>query len=289
MAFDPAILPTILGIGAKIGTAIPGLKKPKRDTRGSREASKYLHKASAQAAGTAAGGFGASRGLALREGLRAGTEIAREGAAAVGATAFAESQAFEGQKDARNERLGAFGGDLAAGAASMTQALIDPADKKADDSAVGMTRDANSASALTQAEQTLPGAVPDEASNLGTDPETIAIQQEVAAIQQNADMAENDDPRVSGPSADFATTNRLEELRTKAPTVAAPQIEAMLHNRLRAKKLMYQDAERMGMNLESIIPMINTQLSLQPGQSLSNPMGLSLDMNDEHENFKGGE
>jgi hypothetical protein len=165
---------------------------------------------------------------------------------------------------------------MAAGLSTMTQALISPESKAlAKTGAVGLTKNANSESAFEQAEQTLPGAVPDRVT-MDDDPEAQAIQDEVATLMKNAQLAEDDDPRFSGPHADFATSERLEQLRAKSPTVAAPQIEAALENRLRSQKLMRQDAERMGMNLESIWPMISRQLQLQPGQGLANPMGISF-------------
>jgi hypothetical protein len=64
--------------------------------------------------------------------------------------------------------------------------------------------------------------------------------------------------------------------------VAAPEIEEALDNRLRAKALMLQDAERYGVNFDTINPMIK-QLGLKPGQSVQNPYGVRFDMGEGEE------
>lgn len=103
----------LVGLAAQLGSAIPGLKKPKRRSTSASAA----HRATTAAAGAAMGvsqtGFGASRGLALRSGLRAASAAAKEGAAAAAAAGHADEQRFIAEKDARNERLAEFGKDAA--------------------------------------------------------------------------------------------------------------------------------------------------------------------------------
>lgn len=105
-------LAPLLGLGASLGAQIPGLKKAKkRDT-----ASSAARQASMRAAGAAVGasqtGFGASRGLALRSGLRAGAQYAREGAAGAAKAAAFDEASYQNEKNARNERLAQFGKDV---------------------------------------------------------------------------------------------------------------------------------------------------------------------------------
>jgi hypothetical protein len=284
MAFDPAILPSLLGLGAKIGGAIPGLKKPKRTNAAGRAGAQATSQAAGSAVGASQAGQGASRGLALRSGIRSAAKVANEASGAAANAARTDEAVFQAEMNERTERIGEFASGIGEAGAQMTQALIDPEKADAKTGARGMTKNANSEASFEQAAQTMTtDERPTEEGTPGDDDEeTKAIQHEVSTLMKNAALAEDDDPRFSGPHADFATTERLEALRTKSPTVAGPQIEQALENRLRAQKMMRQDAERMGMNLHTIWPMISRQMQLKPGQGLQNPLGIAaLEQDDE--------
>jgi len=285
MAFDAAIIPSLLGLGGKIAGAIPGLKKPKRTHAGGRAAARAASQANAAAVGAAQAGHGASRGLALREGLRsAATQVAAASGQAADA-AQRDEAAFQAQLTARNERIADFASGTAEGLAQMTQGFIQPK------GAAGGTIEGQPELQGSETGLGTPAAgTPEERPALASSTEGLqdpAVQDldqmEQDMVQKNIELAEQDDPRVSGPHADFASTKRLEQLRAKSPTVAAPQIEAYLGQRLRAKKLMLQDAERLGLDLGTMLPMINRQLDLKPGQGAQNPFGVSLDPGDQGE------
>ncbi len=279
MAFNiAAAIPSMIGMATTIGSAIPGLKKPKRTKSSQAAAQRAQADVQKAAIGAANTGRGSNRGLQIRSGLRAASQAALDSGGGMAQAADLDEQRFQGQMDTRNENLKNFGADVGAGAAAMTQAALSPETKSLKTGAVGMTKDANSKSAFTQAEQTLPTEDRPQGSGISgeDDGESEAIQQEVKTLMKNAQLAQDDDPRFSGPNANFATQDRLDQLRAKSPTVASPQIEAGLEFRLRAQKMMRQDAERMGMNLETIYPMISRQMQLKPGQGLSNPLGISF-------------
>lgn len=291
MAFDPAILTGILGMGTSIAGAIPGLKKVKRSRAASKAASTQASKQAKAAVGASATGHGASRGLALREGLRASVEIGAKGALEAGQAAAGERDAFREDQEKRRENIMNFTQGLAGGISQMTQGILGgKQDKAADETIQEQPEMADSATGLGS-----PAAgTPPEREALGSTTEGLQQQeapdlaaleqeQEQALVEKNAAMAESDPAPTSGPAAAFATSTRLEELRAKSPTVAAPHIEQYLDDRLRAKKLMLQDAERLGMDLSTIIPMVNRQLDLKPGQSAQNPLGVSLDYSDGDE------
>jgi hypothetical protein len=105
-------LAPLLGLGATLGAQIPGLKKPKRRTDSQSAARQTSMKAAGAAVGASQTGFGASRGLALRSGLRAAANIAREGALGAAAGAAADEAQHQKNMEARNTRLATFGKDV---------------------------------------------------------------------------------------------------------------------------------------------------------------------------------
>ncbi|HUW94438.1 MAG TPA: hypothetical protein VMW58_01510 [Anaerolineae bacterium] len=269
MAFDASIIPSLVGLGTTIAGSVGKLKKPKRTNVGSRAAAKAATTLSNAAVGGAQAGHGASRGLALREGLRGAAQVAGDASAEVAQAAQVDEANYQGLLRQRNEDVAKFTSGIGEGLAQMGQSFIQPK--------MGST---DGVSAQKQAENTLPGAATPEQGSI-VDPEVQALQQEVGAVQAVEDQAAANDPSVVGPTAQFGSTKALEDLMTRAPTVAAPEIEADLENRLQAKKLMLQDAERLGYNLGDITASINRRFGLSPGQSVDNPFGVRLDMGNE--------
>jgi hypothetical protein len=283
MAFDPAIIPAIIGMGAKIGGAIPGLKKPKRTNAGGRAAARTASQAGAAGVAGASTGHGASRGLALREGIRGASKLVGAAAGASADAAQKDELLYQEQLLARNERIGDLTAGIGEGMGQMAQAFIKPKAGSDDanrtiqaqpemtqDSATGLSTDGHALGAgvgEAPSQQAL-----DTTAEHMTDPDGATL---VELEQQFADEA-------SGPTADFKSTKALEELITLAPSTAAPALEADLELRLQAKKLMLQDAERLGYNFGDITALINRQFNLKPGQSTENPLGVSLD-------YAGGE
>lgn len=118
-------LAPLFGLGAKIGAAIPGLKKPKKSNDSAVAARQTSMRAAGAAVGASQQGFGASRGLALRSGLRAASKIAREGAYGAAVAADADQKRYEKRVDERNTRLSKFGSDLAETGAQVGQGIVE--------------------------------------------------------------------------------------------------------------------------------------------------------------------
>ena len=169
----------LLGLGASIGAQIPGLKKAKkRNTSQS-----AVLQTSARAAGAAVGGsqtgFGASRGLALRGGLRAAANIARVGAGAAGKAAASDEASYQNEKNARNSRLAQFGKDVAqTGAAIGTGITESRAAAEADEGA-------GKAAEIQMLQEQASSLLPTYAESQGIDPVTgIPAQQEAQTLRE---------------------------------------------------------------------------------------------------------
>lgn len=272
MAFDFSIIPSIIGMGTTIGGAIPGLKKPKRTNAASEQVRRAQSAVAGAAVGGAQTGHGASKGLALREGIRGASKLVGDAAAAGAGAARADEDAFQGQLDARNQRIAALTGGIGEGLAQMTQGLITPKGNEAASAEMQGQPEMQGAQTATGLEGPAAGEAPSQQALASTteglqDPDGASLEQ---LEQEFADEG-------AGPTADFKSTKALEELLTAAPTTAAPALEADLENRLQAKALMLQDAERLGYSLDGILAQINRRFQLQPGQSVDNPLGVSLD------------
>ena len=105
-------LAPLLGMGASLAAQVPGLKKPRRTNQSQVAARTTSMRGAATAVGASQTGFGASRGLALRSGLRAAAKHTREGAAAAARGAAVDEQRHVRRVDARNTALGQFGKDV---------------------------------------------------------------------------------------------------------------------------------------------------------------------------------
>lgn len=276
------VIPGLIGLGTQIATAIPGLRKPKKvDT--ARQVAKLAPSVAGSAVGAAQAGHGASRGLALREGLRqaagAAGEVAKQARLAAAQDAVVNQQNLE----ARNQRLASFGKDIAAGAGTFAQSMIKPPGEAPPTPEQRQEQKMETIQAQPEIEGAVKsvtgldgaGAALLEQPTVEELPEELAPEATVESLlQAQADEA-------AGPAARFSSTQALEGLLVESPTVAAPQIEADLENRLQAKNLMLQDAERLGIQLGPIYAQINRRLGLSPGQSVNNPLGVSLDLEGE--------
>lgn len=282
-----ALIPGLLGIGTAIGTAIPGLKKPKRTTASGDVVTKLQASVGNAAVGASQAGHGASRGLNLREGLRSASALVASAAGQGAAAAHMDETRFNDQMSARNERLAQFGGGISDKVGAMAQALIKPEDKDKDWGEGGVTGTQKSVTGLGPRGG---AAMPDTAPALTSHTEGLQdpngptlddLEEQFAAEEHKAltpdELQQMADQDGAGPSARFQSRAAFDEVHADGPTTAAPEIEADLDNRLQAKRLMLQDAERLGIILSEVYAPINRRFNLKPGQSTANPMGLSLD------------
>jgi hypothetical protein len=281
----------LLGIGTAIGTAIPGLKKPKRSDASAAAVRNAQNAVANKAVGASQTGHGASRGLNLREGLRSASALVASAAGQGAAAAHADETRFNDQMTARNERLAQFGGGISDKVGAMAQALIQP--KSDDDSALeGQPEGDENATGLTGDNAAKPkarggidlqspsdGFVDPDGPNLDELEEQFAEEEHTALTPDELQQMADQDG--AGPSAQFQSRAAFDEVHAAGPTTAAPEIEQDLDNRLQAKRLMLQDAERLGIILSEVYAPINRKFQLKPGQSTANPMGLSLDFEGE--------
>ena len=169
-------LAPLVGLAASIGTSIPGLKKAKRGSAAVSAARNTQRRAAGAVIGGSQGGFGASRGLALRSGLRAASNIAQAGAVTAAAAASSDEAQFQKDKDARNARLAQFGKDTGAAAAGIGEGIVKS--RQADSAAKAEAEAQALEMQQEQAQKQLPGI--DEV--LGIDPAT-GLPTEAAALQ----------------------------------------------------------------------------------------------------------
>lgn len=280
-----SLISSLVGLGTKVAGAVPGLKKPKK-VNTAKEVAKSATAQFGNAVGAAQSGHGASRGLALREGLRQGVAAAGEASAKVGMAAQRDVATNQANMDARNERIAAFTGDLAKGLGDMAAAQIGPKDGGGD-------AEAPAQKSLTpdQAEfASIPGTgvadapLPEDMSKgLGdleqdaVDQDRVEYEAEVAAAGEQLDdfRQKREDSGIGdpgGPAAAFQVDPATKLLQSMPPRLA-PEIEQHLADRLHMNELALAEAERLGIGLDVAIPRMQRRLQLQPGQSSQNPMG----------------
>lgn len=260
-----SLLPSLIGLGAKVGTAVPGMRKaPKQNT--AREVAKTAGAQFGKAVGAAQAGHGASRGLALREGLRRGTEAVGQVSAQVGRAAAVDQATNTQNEIARRERIASFGSDLAKGIGDMAAMGIAP--KKA---TPGQKQEALD----TVAEQPELGSDPTGLAGPGAGVPSIEQQQAVdqqafiddAATRLEDFKLQREEAGIPGPEemTKAPTAQLIEEAYQQAPQVAA-EVERELDQRHSMKSLMLSEVERLGLSLETMVPRINRRLGLNPGE-----------------------
>ena len=120
-----AVVPSLAGLATTLGTAIPGLRREKPNTTASEAAQLAGRNAAAQVQGAAGAGFGASRGLAARTGMRQATEQTRAAAQVAGNIGLREQAEYDTRRIVRNQRLANFGRDLGDMAAQTSAGVVD--------------------------------------------------------------------------------------------------------------------------------------------------------------------
>jgi hypothetical protein len=269
-----SLVPSLLSIGTTIGTAIPGLKKPKKSQASQAAAAKTTSDMVGAIVGAAGSGTATSRGLALTEALRGASEFAGE-ASSQGELARQNDLDHQKAKGERNKRLAAFGADLGTGLGEMAAGLVGPEEEEAGgEPEVGTEGKHIGAS---QAAYTLPegqrGDLEVEQPMLGDDYETQMLIDEVSKQGITGGLPEpGEKPQLEEQM--FAQT-QVSEL-FKKPGLA-PALEKQLESKLQMKELMLSEAERQGLPIETYLARINRRLELRPGQSSGNPYGVQTD------------
>lgn len=241
-------LAPLLGLGASIGAQIPGLKKPKKTNTASAAARKASMKSAGAAVGASQTGFGASRGLALRSGLRAGAKHAREGAAGAANAAAMDEANFQSQNDARNTRLAQFGKDVGEVGASIGTGITESRQAAAAEEEAGKAAEM---AALQQQAATL---LPTYAETTGQDPNTGLQQEQPGMTPQPMQELE------VGPGPTLEQTDQYgdSEMDPTAGLTAAPGLEELAMDPALAE-LGLQNKE----TLYSIAPELEAQHRLE--------------------------
>lgn len=277
MANIAALIPSLIGLAGQTAGAIPGLRKSKRTSEGSTASAEAATRMANAAVGGAQAGQGASRGLALREGLRAAGQVAGKASRETAMAAQRDEIINQQRLDERNARIADFASGAAGGLSQMGQAFIKPEDASAEQAQAALQAQPEMGENVTGLQAPNAGMAmqqQDGLQELPVEPEGPTLDSMGAQEQADADAA-------AGPVAKFQTRKALDEALMTAPMTAAPEIEVELEQRLQMKNLMLQEAERLGINLSEVAAGINRKLSLNPGQSGANPMGLGLDYTGE--------
>lgn len=255
----------LAGLATTIGAQAPGLKKARKRDTSARAARAGGMQTAAAAVGGAQTGFGASRGLALRSGLRGASNAARGAADAASTAAAQDEQRFVQERDARNARLAQFGKDIGGFAGQVGQGVSDVIAAKGAQPVGGEV------------------ALPDQASVMGIDPVTgleIPAEQEPqpAALQQgmqlqppgDLQMPQAQDPNLGG--------QQLQQPMMAPPTTAMEayqaamgiqpnvvyQVAPAMEYKLRVTNLAVEEAERLGIQPSQVIAPLLRQLNINP-------------------------
>lgn len=260
-------LAPLLGLGASLGAQIPGLKKAQKRDTSSAAARQASMKAAGAAVGASQTGFGASRGLALRSGLRAASKFAREGAAGAANAAAADEARYVAERDARNERLGQFGKDVGETAAAIGTGITETrqaaqAEEEAGKAAELAALQEQAATLMpTYAQTTGDEALNEQAMAGGVDPQQLQPMQEIpVGPGPTLDQTDQYGDSEMDPTAGLMEPPGLEELAMD-PALAelglqnkevlysiAPELEAQ-H---RLENLALDEAYRTGANMNRI-------------------------------------
>ena len=262
------VVADLAGLATKIGTSVPGLKKARKRNTSRSAAQEAGRKVQAGAVGGSQTGQGATRGLALREGLRRGSASARENVAASARAADMDEQRFTQERDARNERLATFGNDMTGMAGQVGQGLVDLIAAKE-----GGTEGV---------------ALPGQAEVAGIDPITgLSLQQDPTAQALDAGL-QLQEPELGTGVGDQSQTFGLGtgDMGGAPPTTpmeayqsamgvdmnALVELAPVMEYKMRVTNMAVQEAERRGVDVSSIIAPLMRQLNIDP-ETLLNPAG----------------
>jgi hypothetical protein len=118
-------LPSLIGLATQLGSSIPGLKKQKRIKTQQGAAGDVAGGVARAAVGASQTGFGATRGLNLRTGLRQAGQVAKESGGAIARAAGRDEAQSQIIRNERNRRLAKFGGDVADFGANIGQSVVE--------------------------------------------------------------------------------------------------------------------------------------------------------------------
>lgn len=248
------LIPSLLGLGASIGTAIPGLRKPKRTGASRKAAQEAASRTAAAAVGGAQTGFGATRGLALRTGLRQASEASRAAAPAAAEAALRDEALFQEQQLRRNQRLAEFGQNLAGFGATLGEQVVEARAAKAEEE--------RTPEEIAAAMETSPTA-----RQIGG-----AGNVSMPSIQELAQQQQQQPQLAGGPTQEVPGVPQAPETQLAQPDLSVdpirqslglPQLNETLQLapqaefKLRMQSLAFQEAERQGVDIGRVLAQMN--------------------------------
>ena len=273
-------LPNLIGLATEIGTAVPGLKKARRRNTAQRAVRQGQIKMSNAAVGSSQTGFGGTRGLALREGIRGAQGVARA-ALDPAATAAAQDEAtYIQERDARNQRLAQFGGNMAAGVAATTEQVVKnrAATKAGEQDAIAQRNTdwgapTNTVQDIAANQQTMEGVNQQYANTPGT---TGSLEQPGQMQVPGANPPGLGAPQLPPPDME-SLYNATLGLGPNPLLQMAPELEF----KLRVSNLAAAEAQRQGVPIEMVGGRLNRAMQNAPAN-----LG---DLYGDSPNYDGGE
>ena len=263
-----AALPSLVGLATNIATAVPGLKKVKKTRTGQKAAARASGAAQRGAVAGSQTGFGATRGLNLRTGLRQAAEVGKQGGAVAADAAAQDEVRYNRQQIARNQRLADFGADAADMGANIGQSIVESqAARKAE-----LEANAELVGGLEGVPEVPLRGVGPLGQDYGVDPYQQTIQEGEAGLQQLQDARNLYAP--AGPSQEQGgpELRRAAEEETPLDMLAqqlgfpakkrmysiAPELE--LQHTL--ENLALQEGDRQGLQMDALYARIRRQQNL---------------------------
>jgi len=250
-------IPSMVGLATSIGTAVPGLKKVNRTDTSRAAAAEGSGAAQRAAVAGSQTGFGATRGLNLRTGLRQAAEVGKRTAGELARAGTADDQRYDRQNLLRQKRLFDYGANAADMAANIGLGVVESAqanlgvDPEADADEPQFTQHAIGGAPLadTQPGLWMDQAAPQELQELPTGPGPgIDELGPGGADQPPAEALPEFDPFMQA----------LGIPQKSALYSIAPQLE--LQHRL--ENLALQEAERQGVPLPRVYAQIQRMQNL---------------------------
>lgn len=258
-------IPTAMGLATTIGTAIPQLKRPKKNTSASRAAALIGQRAGGQVQGGFSTGGGASRGLLAREGARQAQQQTRQGAEVAGRLALAEAQQHGRRMDVRNNQLAQFGRDATDAVATTAQGFIEnKALKEKDVPKTGSDEHMEDIDAFVNAQEAqragLTGAGPTPPPQL-----EAPAQQGPGPVEQAQGTPAAGQTQLQMPSL---SPQQLYQQALGLPPAPVLNMAPEMERQLRMQQLAMDEANRTGTNYMAVMARVNRLMQQEPSLSV---------------------
>jgi hypothetical protein len=243
----------LAGLATQVGTAIPGLKKARKRDTSRRAAQAGAQATMAGAVGASQTGHGATRGLALREGLRAASQAAVRSADAASTAAAQDEARYVAERDARNQRLAEFGAGVAGMGAQIGQSVAE-------------------VKAMRAAEAAEAGVAPEAVEQVAEQaPDVQMAQQELQEIPvgpgPTLEQTDQYGEPLAGPTMQLAPPTTAQDAYRRAlglPDQPILRLAPELEYKLRLQNLIVEEADRLGVQTTQILAQALRNANITP-------------------------